>query len=393
VTMHDIPMDGLGEVLRAWSGRGRLFDALAGIPDDNPDVDWSRQDVEGRARRILLADLEPLLLDWPTAVTHWIHALPAQSLRHRRVSDTPLPGTDWLESRMLGWPPEQFIVRERSRIADQVMSVTLRWTVDQIADIRHAATRVERSAGNIARPQIEAALALRRQPPLDATDGERPARSDVRVLAQSGWPWTKLASVAEALLAAQGEDLFAFAREQLMPDAEIRWRLFHLAVLGMLLKALRERGALIRSLRPLSGSASPGPSYAVELNGRRWDLWFEAAAIWGHYDRVSPYQTLTQSSLRHSATPLGADILLIIPGEEAIAFECKYGKASYIARNGYLQAMTYGQELRAHHAKHVTSCVVGPDPKVAHDQWLSDRDVTIGVIGPRHIRELEFVST
>lgn len=116
-----------------------------------------------------------------------------------------------------------------------------------------------------------------------------------------------------------------------------------------------------------------------------------AAAIWRYYGQESPYQLLTRPALGYHATPLGADILLVIPQENAYAFECKYGEISYIARDGYLQAVVYGHELRMHHARSVTSCVVGPDSKVGYDRWLGWNDVTIGIIGPRHIQSLEFL--
>ena len=196
--------------------------------------------------------------------------------------------------------------------------------------------------------------------------------------------------MTEMLNAQLAEDLLTFARQHLLPDDDIRWRLFHLGVLGKLLKVLRSRGASITSLRPLSGAASPGPAYLVKLDGRCWDLWFEAAAIWDYYGKPSPYQTLVRPSLGYAATPLGADILLIIPGEQAYAFECKYGKTGYIAREGYLQACTYAHELRRHHVDRATSYVVGPDPKVSNSSELAWEGFAIGIIGPRHIGSLGF---
>ena len=389
----DIPLDGLAEVLRGWSGRGQLYEALAAIPESDTDVAWQQLDLEGRARRILLSQIAPFLEAWPNNAVDWLHALPAQSLRQRRISDTPTTGTDWVETRMLGWPPEQFVVKERSRVADQILSTTLRWTLDQLAVIRQDAIRVERSMRDVARLQLGAALSLRGQPPLDRAEGSRPARSDIGAIARSGWPWTKLAPVADMIVSAQAADLLAFARQHLLPDPSIRWRLFHLAVLGMLLKTLRERGASVTSLRPLSGASLPGPDYVVELDGRRWDLWFEAAGIWRYYGQESPYQAMARSSLGYAATPLGPDILMISPGQVAYAFECKYGDPAYIARDGYLQANAYGYELHAHHAPRVTSCVIGPDPRVTREYWRTANDVTIGIIGPRHIAALDFGTT
>lgn len=386
----DIPQDGLAEVLRGWSGRGQLYEALAMIPDDYGELRWKRPDVQGRAQRVMLSHLEPLLAEWPTNTADWLHALPAESHRQRRTSDSPGAGTDWVETRMLGWAPEQFVINERSRIADQLMATTLRWTLDRVAEIRRGAMRVDRPTEKIAQRQIEAALKLRNEPPIDGAEAVRPARPDIRALRRSGRPWTRLAPVAEMIMRAQSEDLLTFARQHLMPDDDIRGCLFHLGVLGMILKSLRSRGAEIINLRPLSGAASPGPAYSIRMDNRQWDLWFQAGGIWKHYQKDSPYVTLTQPALGHKAIPLAPDILLIAPGEDAYAFECKHGTTRYIAHDGYLQAVAYGYELRAHHAKRVTSCAVGPDPKVRCDKWIVSNDVTIGVIGPRHIETMAF---
>jgi hypothetical protein len=180
-----------------------------------------------------------------------------------------------------------------------------------------------------------------------------------------------------------------YARQHLMPNDDLRPRLFHLAVFGMLLKTLRERGATISSLRPLSGSLFPGPAYQVWLDGTKWDLWFEAAAMWRYYNLPSPYQELMVPALGHSATPLGADILLVAPGNVAHAFECKFGQTSYIAHSGYLQACTYALELTRYLARRVTVQVVAPDPKVLSDHTLQWGNAIVGVLGPRHLRSFD----
>ena len=142
----EIPWDGLEEVLRGWNGRGQLYEALAAVEDDLTELQWDRHDIERRARRILLAQLKPDLDRWPTSADAWLHALPAESLRRRRIAEVPYPGTDWIETRSLGWPAEQFVIKERSRVADQVMSRTLRWVLDQLRVIRRDAVAVDRPA-------------------------------------------------------------------------------------------------------------------------------------------------------------------------------------------------------------------------------------------------------
>lgn len=386
----EIPWEGLGEVLRGWSGRGQLYEALAVVEDNRSEVQWQRRDIEGRARRILLARLARDLERWPVSAVDWLDALPAQSLRQRRITDAPQPGTDWIETRTLGWPPEQFVVKDRNRVADQILAQTLRWVIDQLILIRQDAVRIERSLSAVASPQLAAAFSLRRHVPLSVTEGVRPTPTDIRALRRSGRPWSRLAPVAEALTSILSEDLLDFARQHLFPDEDLRWRLFHLAAFGQLIRTLRARGALITSLRPLSGAASPGPAYRVEFNDRKWDLWFEASAIWDYYNKASPYQTLTRSALTHQATPLGADILFISPGVECHAFECKFGEIGYIARNGYLQVCTYAHELRRQLVNQVTARVVAPDVKVINPAEMRWDDLTIGIIGPRHFDSLEF---
>lgn len=98
-SLEEIPWDGLAEVLRGWSGRGQLYEALATVEDDLTEVQWQRRDIERRARRILFAQLESDIERWPTSAADWLHALPAESLRQRRIADAPHPGTDWIETR------------------------------------------------------------------------------------------------------------------------------------------------------------------------------------------------------------------------------------------------------------------------------------------------------
>ena len=124
-------MDGLAEVLRGWSGRGQLYEALATVEDDLTEVRWQRRDIERRARRILLPSSNQTLSAGPPPPPTGSTPCPGEptpAAYHGRSA----PGNGWIETRSLGWPAEQFIVKDRSRIADQTMSRTLRWVLDQL---------------------------------------------------------------------------------------------------------------------------------------------------------------------------------------------------------------------------------------------------------------------
>jgi hypothetical protein len=183
-------------------------------------------------------------------------------------------------------------------------------------------------------------------------------------LAREGAPWKAVSEVSSVLklLGGPPADL---AFDLLMPSADFRWRLFHLAVFGELLTELRTLGARLVSRRPI-GSIGSGPAYSVDdARGRRWDLWFEGAAAWSYYGRDSAYKELCRAAAVVDR-PLGPDILLVLPGEEAVAVECKYpgdGDSRYVLRDGFLQAATYSLEM-IRLAPTVSSIIVGPEGTV-----------------------------
>ena len=150
-----------------------------------------------------------------------------------------------------------------------------------------------------------------------------------------------------------------YARRLLMPSDELRPRLFHLAVLGQLLHALRDRGATIVSVRPLAWTTS-GPAYRIRAGDAFWDLWFEAGAAWSHYSRSSPYLEAA-AVLKGQARPLSPDLLLIRLDEAALIIECKYSaSADYIGGRGIPQVLAYAVETLTGLAPHVVSRVVAP---------------------------------
>jgi hypothetical protein len=381
----DIPWEGLGEVLAAWSGQGQLYEALAAIRDDDGFA-WSRRDVTRRAHRVLLAQLAPFIERWPTSNAAWVEALPAQSIRSRRLAAGPRAGVDWVATRMHGWPPEQFVVHDRNRVADQTMVRTLRWVLERLAVIRRDAVGVDPSLAATARRQLDIALSLLDTPPVADATSLIPESSEIDVLGRSGPPWTVLAPVARVLRTASTGGLDALAFHHLIPDEGLRWRLFHLGVLGVLLCTLRERGAKVTSLRPLSGSVTDRPNYSVVTAERTWDLWFEAGGIWSHYRVPSPYGRLAERAFGRPTTPLAPDIVLISAGRAAYVIECKYGTRNYIAHSGYRQVVAYSHEL-LRLAPRVSGLVVGPDPLVLRPALLTEADQTIGLTGPRFLHD------
>ncbi|MBP2584735.1 hypothetical protein J3A78_005213 [Streptomyces sp. PvR006] len=386
---HEIPEDGLEEVLRGWSSKAQLYNALAGVADDWAEVKWSSLEIQQRAHRVLYAKVVELLNGWPRKTTDWTDALPAGSRRTRRVSSNPDPGTDWVASAVRrGWPADEFVVNERARVPDQVMAASLSWTIDQIAKIQKDALKVEReSLKNAAKQELATLFEVRKKPPLETSTGIRPTRQDIIALRRSGAPWTHLAGVAELLADADKPDLMEFARRHLLPDDDVRWRLFHLGTLGVLLRSLRDGGWKLANLRPLSGSKKGGPNYVAESpDGQTWDIWFEASRIWDYYNVPSPYIHLMEGVFASDADPVGADLAIIQKGVAAYLFECKYGGAGEVRRKGYHQVTTYVTEALEQLVPKAQGVVVGPDDVVLKSAEVVLDGSPIRVVGPRHLR-------
>ena len=383
-----MPDDGLAEVLRGWSSKAQLHAALAAMDDDWAEIRWTPADVRRRARRVMFAEMIPLLEAWPTESATWLEALPASSVRERRVSPAVGPGVDWVATRNQGrWPPSQYVHNERDRIADQQMTKALRWTLDTLDDVRKEALKVDRYLKDEARRQIEAALTIKRVPPLTAATGERPSEQTVKALAESGHPWTVLAPVARTLAGAESTDLMSYARKHLMPVEELRWRLFHLGVLGVLLKSFRDNGWSLTSHRPLSSSVEEGPHYtATDPHGEEWDVWCEAEEMWSHYGITSSYQALITAAFGQGS-PMGADIAVIKHGHAAYLFECKYGSVAYVTRQGFHQVSTYAAEVRQTIAPVVEGIIVGPEDVVPNQASATLSDSVLRITGPQHLRD------
>jgi hypothetical protein len=355
-----IPDEGLDEVLRAWNGPGQLLAALAAVKeDDGYEREWSPIDVRRRAHRILFAEIEEFLRRWPTRSSEWLRALPAESYRLREVAPAPVGRVSWPETfRRFRWPPEHFVTKSRRRIPDELLTTAARWTIERLSEIRLDATAVAPKVDDAVFVQLNLAASLLDMSPLNEAVGVRPSSTDVRAIARQGWPWAPVADVADHIRRAESS-VHEYARRLLMPSDELRSKLFHLAVLGQLLRALRARGATIVSLRPLARTTS-GPAYRVGAGDTFWDLWFEAGAAWSHYLRSSPYLEAA-AVVQGQARPLSPDLLLLRVDEAALIVECKYSAtADYVGGRGISQVMAYAVEILTALAPHVVSRVVAP---------------------------------
>lgn len=354
-----LPWPGLLSVLSSYSSRGQLFTALGTTPDDDA---WSSSDVRRRARRILLERLIPTVRALPTSTSAWLDALPAESRRHRATTTLPVGRIDWPRTRLRGWPPTRFVTASRTRTPDEVLVTTLSWAGRRILDVVKDATSLLPGGGDPIAVQLETLRRLLESRPLVDAEPVVPGRPELAALRATGRPWSALAAVVD-VLRLEDLDLPTLARELLVPDDELRWRLFHLGCLGTVLDAFKGRGWTASGLRPLGIGA--GPAYALTDDvGREWELWFEAAGIWSYYKIPSPYAEAS-AGLATAAQPLGADIALFRGDEEAVAIECKYSAdPKYVAHNGYLQGMAYLSEIRSRKASICRAIVVGPEDVV-----------------------------
>ena len=357
-----IPRRGLDEVVRGWSGQG-LWEALAAIDDPLAERRWDAHEIQRRAHRILMQQLVPQIETWPTNANSWLDALPAESQRRSTAGDWPRAGTDWPATRRGGWPPRSFIGRTRRRLPATLLATTLRWTLERLASVRADAARVEANVVAPIRPQLACAQELLRVEPIASAEAVQPTKGDLEALHREGRPWHALVPVAESLRRLDATTALDLAWYAIWPTEELRWRLFHLGVLGEVLVTLRELGASMLSLRPLS-AASAGPAYSIAIAEQQWDLWFEATGLWAHYGHSSPYVEAVQS-LVSAPRPLGPDILLMSPDRSALVIECKYprtvGTLAALVRDGYHQAATYAVETRSRLAPRVRSVAVVPE--------------------------------
>jgi len=372
-----IPSEGLGEVLRAWTGRGQLLKALALVQDEGLERQWARRDIERRANRVLYEEILPLLNRWPKSAREWLDVIPAESLKQRMLTTSPASAS-WTETRRLGWPPRVYVSKSRRRIADTMLISLLKWTVEAVVRLREDATVVDPNLMSHHKVQVDQAASVLTVDPIVFAQAEVPTRVDLVAAASEGRPWPAVVAVARRLKELDDERLEVLAERLLKADLD--WRLFHLGVLGLVLAALREAKLKVMSLRPLAGAAA-GPAYRVTTGeGIDWDLWFEGAGAWKHYGVDPPYRVAV-SGLSGTSGSLGPDLLLILKGVAALIVECKYPRdwsSEYVGRQGYSQVAAYAVDTRAVLAPVVEAVVVGPEGVVSA---ASHSDTLVGRLG------------
>jgi hypothetical protein len=383
-----IPDAGLAAVLASWIGRGSLFEALS-VPHDEREVrQWTSSDVRLRANRVLLSLLEPALRLWPKRTSEWLNYLPASRKHNRIVERVPFAGVAWAESRRrFGWPPTAFVGKEAERGADMLAVQVLRWCAERLAQIWTDSLDAQPGLQFGPTNQLESAIRLLTIEPLASASPGIPARADLVALRREGAPWGSVASAAQLLVEAE-RSIDYLVYQVLMPDDEIRWRLFHLAILGVLLAALRDAGCQITSLRPLSPK-SHGPNYEiVSSEGEPYLLWFEASGVWSYLSKRSPFIEAT-SGISRAHRSNGADLLLLMPDRRALILECKYSwNHDTVARDGYYQAMAYGAEARSRLAEIVVAAAVGPESVVSASSFTNLSIGRVGTVPPSMLPSL-----
>lgn len=375
-------------MLSKWVGRGNLWDTLQLAPEEVGNEEWSISDLEARAHRVLLEKVRDPLMHWPSRLSGWLDLLPAARTHSTTTQPVPFSGVSWTTSLIRhGWTPSAFAGRETKRSADMLLVTALRWTAETLLRVRCDAVRLFPDADAGCIDQLNAIQNLLGSDLMERAASIAPGRQELVAMRREGAPWGAVADVAEQLLVLNGP-VEALTTQLLLPDDEIRWRLFHLAVLGTLLTTLRKSGCKITSLRPLSAK-SDGPAFEVlDPHGTTWELWFEASGIWRRRSKRAPYREAT-AGIPGIERTLAADVLLIAGEDSALIFECKYSNSrEFVGRAGYYQAVTYAAEAKSRLVDRVTSVAVGPEGIVVQPSLVETIVGRVGVTPPSGVGEI-----
>lgn len=369
-----IPEGGLDHVLRAWIGRGQLVKVINSLAPEELPRDWRPEDTLLRADLMLFLELVPQIARLPGTAKQWVDLLPAQSRRRRTIADAPTGGTSWVDTRRhYGWPPSSFVIRQRDRVAHELLAMALAWTGGTVLRLARRATSIDPAAAQPVTAQLDALARIFESGLIDREAAE-PRPSELAAVAREGAAWRRLVDVARSIRAASEPVL---AAELLLPVPEMRPTLFQLAVLGELLRALQSAGASILGTSPLS-FVGGREQFHVTLGGRVWHLWMEAGGSWRRYGAESRYRSLA-TALRSQTRPLAPDLMLVLPDEAAFVLECKYSANSdYVGRTGLAQTLLYLTDVGTTMAPVVEGVVVAPDGVIGEP---TSTDTPVGRLG------------
>ncbi|MEM9454952.1 MAG: hypothetical protein AAGF11_12285 [Myxococcota bacterium] len=254
----------------------------------------------------------------------------------------------------------------------------MKWTLVELRRIWHLAIKGGTEVDASVRRQMRTIEDVLKLPLLQSIEAEKLTTETRRSMKSEGRPWTWVVAVAEVLRALDAQALEELCQEIIVPDPELRWRLFHLGVLGALLLAIIERGGRVTSTRPIVNSSS-GPVYMVELYGSSWDLWFEAGGLWKTYNVPSPYPR-AMAGLGARLRVRSPDLLLVRPKDRALILECKYSSDSGYVSKAYEQVTAYANELRTEVVERVVGLTVAPEGVVGRGSGVETKTGRIGII-------------
>lgn len=339
------PEDGLVELFRSWSGKGQLYAGLAAVLSED-DFEWTEKDVERRAHLILFEQCRPFIEQLPENLQDWLNVLPVVTQAETVRSRSPRGAINWPNTRRQGWPPTEFSGRVRRRGVDDELLSTLRWTVERLIAVHLHAKEMRPTIGKKVQGQLSTLVDLAARAELQGVEAEAPDLLMVEGIRRAGPLWRVVGDLSDLLRQEETTDLARLAAELLTPDDDLRWRLFHLCVLGTMLGVLRDRGCRPISRRPLAGR-SHGPAFRVEVpRAAPWDLWFEAAEIWSSTGNTEPYVEATRGLVQRGYVR-GADLFLVDHAKRrGVVIECKYTDRGEYLRSGYDQALAYLVEAK-----------------------------------------------
>jgi hypothetical protein len=377
-----------------------LLAALGRVGDDASVAEhgWTAAAATRRCHTIAWLRIQEALRGLPTRRETWQDALPATSDRQSVWTDEPRGAVDWPTTIRVagGWPPPapgrvRYRTRVRRRQGTHLALAVLFWVRTRVGHLRAAAV----AQGYEIDPDVAARLDAIPPPP---TTPPTPTWSQMEAVTALGAPWSSLRTPLNLLARLEGDPL-AFARDFLLPDPDLRWRLFHLGCYAELLHQVGQRaGVAPKSVEPLSASGRrPSDSLALP-DGARLDFWFEASGIWGTRGETTTAHRQVRSAAVRGQAGLTPDICAVLlrdgaPSRAAV-LECKFSRnPAYFFGSGYPQVLGYTLELGEALGVPVLGAVVPPSDTLLRSAKFAvpsgqTREVHVGIAEPSSAAEV-----